>query len=180
YDCQEIIVKVTNNIQSYQTKKANGSGREVLKEVVTYTFKPSSMIEVEVEISALEAIKIITYMGHQSMTADVWNGEIFFEDDPKRKWYGIANEKVSSGNKTNSNAREYTVRKNNNYLKGWINDFGLGKYQYITNNTELIYSNMPTAAKVYFNLVKDGEGLSLATSEIVKWSGGYKFFGGNA
>lgn len=58
--CRELKVIVTNLIQGGNTKKEDGSGRAILKEIVTYTFCGTS-IHVEVAAEALEDLTISQY-----------------------------------------------------------------------------------------------------------------------
>lgn len=69
-DC--VSVEWTNYVQGWNTKKADGTGREILMESPVWRFRPCDRIETENRIEALEDIRIGLYYGLQMASA--WLG----------------------------------------------------------------------------------------------------------
>ena len=63
-EATSIEIRWTNFVQGYNTTKADGTGREILKEVHRLVFAPDSIIE-DVELIPLEDIEIETWYGFQ-------------------------------------------------------------------------------------------------------------------
>jgi len=174
YDSNEVVVKVINQIQAYNTEKADGTGRAVLEETVFYITKPNATIEIKVSIRALEPIVIEQYMGLQ-MSSPTWNEAIFFDNDPNKKWTPCAGLNINSGAKNGgSSCQSFSMKKGEKRITMWLDEFGLGKRGSLEATQRLAYHE--SYNKAYFNLVRGGVGLTLDTDEIVKWKGGYKFF----
>lgn len=57
---KDLTVTVINHVQGYNTIKEDGSGREILKEVVKYTFKENK-IDITVEATPLEEVTVLRY-----------------------------------------------------------------------------------------------------------------------
>ena len=64
YSCDEVVIKSVNNVQANNTKKQDGSGREVLQEEMYYIFKNGRMY-VSNTITALEEINLSRWYGMQ-------------------------------------------------------------------------------------------------------------------
>ena len=167
----EIKIIVVNNIQSTDTKKQDGSGRECLQETVTYTITPNN-VDVDVEIKALENVKITTYYGLQTSNHS-YDCEILYTDDETMKnWTNCENVKIDGGTKLNSECCEYKIRKNNDLLVAWIdNGYGLGKRKYVNEDKPIVWT--ADYSKSYMVLVNGN--LDLITNEVLYWRGGYKF-----
>jgi hypothetical protein len=71
-DC--VSVEWTNYVQGWNTKKSDGTGREILMESPVWRFRPSDRIETENRIEALEDIRIGMYYGLQMAAA--WLGSV--------------------------------------------------------------------------------------------------------
>lgn len=69
-DC--VSVEWTNYVQGWNTKKSDGTGREILMESPVWRFRPGDRIETENRIEALEDIRIGLYYGLQMAAA--WLG----------------------------------------------------------------------------------------------------------
>lgn len=67
-----VSVEWTNYVQGWNTKKSDGTGREILMESPAWRFRPSDLIETENRIEALEDIRIGMYYGLQMAAA--WLG----------------------------------------------------------------------------------------------------------
>lgn len=64
YSCDEVVIKSVNNVQANNTKKQDGSGREVLQEEMYYIFKNGRMYVSNI-ITALEEINLSRWYGMQ-------------------------------------------------------------------------------------------------------------------
>ena len=73
--CNNISIVFVNQIQAYNTRKIDGTGREVLKETRFMSFDGSTMTS-KVMIDPLESIIIETYYGYQA-SAPSWNNILF-------------------------------------------------------------------------------------------------------
>ena len=61
----DVRVAWVNYVQGWNTKKSDGTGREILKEAPTWIFKPNGDVLVSNTITALEDIDIYMYYGLQ-------------------------------------------------------------------------------------------------------------------
>ena len=168
--CKIIVV---NNIQGFNTKKADGTGKEILQEEIIYTISPCK-INVDVKLTALEWCRISTYMGLQAQNTP-WEDRILICDDETHKqWVSLAYQNINGGNKTQSSCNKLILNKDDNYLEMKIdNSYGLGKLRYVGNTSPLMWC--ADYNKTYFNLVKDKE-LTLNKNDVAYWSGEYKIY----
>lgn len=166
----KLKIVVVNNIQSSGTKKVDGTGREVLEETVVYIITQNS-INVEVQIKALEQIKITKYYGLQTVN-NSYNGQLLYNDDSMKKWTDCNNVKIDGGVKAESDCGEFKLKNNNDLLIGWIDkNYGLGKRKYVNDDKPVVWS--ADYNKTYMVLI-DGN-CDLQTDEVLYWRGGYKF-----
>lgn len=167
----EVKIIVKNNIQSTDTKKEDGSGRECLQETVTYTITANN-IDVDVEIKALENVKITTYYGLQTNNHS-YEGQILYTDDETMKiWTNCESVKIDGGTKVNSECCEYKIKNNNDLLIAWIDgDYGLGKRKYVNDDKPLVWT--ADYNKSYMVLINGN--LDIVADQILNWRGGYKF-----
>jgi hypothetical protein len=172
---KEFKIISTQRIQAWNTKKLDGSGREVLEQVVTYTFK-GNHIDVVVRTKALENVDWTLWYGLQvvhSLNSN-WDGTVSYKDgNPSGKQNNIDND---SGSKS---VAPNIYRFENRGIKGdiisaWIDtNYGLGKRQYVSNNKPLGFNK--DYGKSYFNIIK-GENLEMQANDIVILHGGYEFY----
>lgn len=170
--CGSVLkIIVVNRIQSTDTKKEDGSGREVLEEQITYIFNGSEL-KVEAEIKALENIKITKYYGLQTNNQSYDGKLMYYNDVIIKKWADCSGVKIDGGIKSNSECCEYRIKKNNDMLVGYIDtNFGLGKRKYVDDNKPTVWT--ADYNKSYMVLV-DGN-LDIKMDEVLYWRGGYKF-----
>ena len=71
-----VIITWTNYVQGWNTKKADGTGREIIKENPKWTFYPDGNISTQNTITALEDINLYMYYGLQ-MQAGWMDGGAF-------------------------------------------------------------------------------------------------------
>lgn len=166
----KLKIVVVNNIQSSGTKKVDGTGREILEETIVYTITQNS-INVEVQIKALEQIKITKYYGLQTVN-NSYNGQLLYNDDSMKKWTDCNNVKIDGGVKAESDCGEFKLKNNNDLLIAWVDkNYGLGKRKYVDDDKPVVWS--ADYNKTYMVLI-DGN-CDLQTDEVLYWRGGYKF-----
>lgn len=163
YSCNRVDVIVTNYIQAGNTKQEDGNGREVLKEVVTYSFVDNK-INVSVFSTALEAITISKYYG---MQIDHYsNNYVFFADDkiyqsPGNVYYNVPNPtRMIQG-----------VNSNGDKIQARLNAIALGNLYYSEKSK---YSFCADYGKAYYSLI-GGSSYKLAKDESIYWEGSYTF-----
>lgn len=128
-------------------------------------------INVEVQIKALEQIKITKYYGLQTVN-NSYNGQLLYNDDSMKKWTDCNNVKIDGGTKAESDCGEFKLKNNNDLLIGWIDkNYGLGKRKYVNDDKPIVWS--ADYNKTYMVLI-DGN-CDLQTDEVLYWRGGYKF-----
>ena len=172
-DDNKCKIVVVNNIQGFNTKKVDGSGKEILQEEIIYTITPCK-INVDVKLTALEWCKISTYMGLQAQNTP-WDTKILIcDDDTHKQWMSLAYQNINGGNKNQSTCNKLILNKGNDYLEMKIDSsYGLGKLKYVSDTAPLVWC--ADYNKTYFNLVK-GKDLTLTKNDVICWSGEYKIY----
>lgn len=170
-----VKIIVVNRIQSTDTKKSVGGGREVLEETITYIVTPNE-IKIEAQIRALENIKITKYYGIQTNLnsyADREKGELFYtNDDTCKKFKLCGYRSINAGNKTQSNCPEYIIKNENDKIISYIDvTYMLGRRNFVDNEKPVAWT--ADYNKSYMVLI-DGN-CDLEQDEILLWKGGYKF-----
>lgn len=164
----EVMVTVSNRIQAGNTKEADGSGREVLSEVVTYRFH-SDTVAVSVVSTALEDLTIDNYYGMQSCFGGTVN---MYSADSMRTFHTDG----YHGSPVRVSRMECSM-DDGHQVVCLLDSTGLGaqdRYNRCTEDTDRQYCFTSPFGKAYFRLV--GEvGLSLSRSDAVCWSGAYVF-----
>ena len=159
----KLEIQWANNVQAYNTTKADGSGREVMTEYHTMTFNGDKW-NTHVELMSLEDIKVTTCYGFQFVTHYI----------NKIKYVG------------GSNRVEYTdLTKNNDCGTGKANKIiGLGDLYKFEIELDLGYDLGASSSyanphafyqnygKVYFNL---SNGIWINKGESYHYRGSYKF-----
>ena len=172
-DNNKCKIVVVNNIQGFNTKKVDGTGKEILQEEIIYTISPCK-INVDVKLSALEWCRISTYMGLQAQNTP-WDERILIcDDDTHKQWVSLAYQNINGGNKTQSSCNKLILNKGSDYLEMKIDtSYGLGKLKYVSDSSPLMWC--ADYNKTYFNLVKDKD-LTLTKNDVICWSGEYKIY----
>ena len=168
--CKIIVV---NNIQGFNTKKVDGTGKEILQEEIIYNITPGK-VNVDVKLTALEWCRISAYMGLQAQNTP-WEDRILIcDDDTHKQWIKLAYQNINGGNKLQSSCNKLILNKDNDYLEMKIdNSYGLGKLRYVSDSSPLMWC--ADYNKTYFNLVKDKD-LTLTKNDVIYWSGEYKIY----
>lgn len=172
-DDNKCKILVVNDIQGFNTKKVDGSGKEILQEEIIYTITPCK-INVDVKLTALEWCRISTYMGLQAQNTP-WDTKILIcDDDTHKQWMSLGYQNINGGNKSQSSCNKLILNKGNDYLEMKIDSsYGLGKLKYVSDTSPLMWC--ADYNKTYFNLVKDKD-LTLAKNDVICWSGEYKIY----
>ena len=172
----KVVLKVRNNIQAWNTKKNDGTGREVIQEIVTYTVTPGN-IDVEVEIRALEKIKISTYYGMQVYFMNFWNNRIFYKGNGVNTSSALTVDTYSP-TKSKKQINEFWLcnSDNNHWLSASVlNNYGIGNHAYISDDDYQVRA-MPKIKKAYHNLITSNNPVVLDISESIAWRGRYKLW----
>ena len=165
---RKIEVVVVNEINASNTAKSDGTGRNVLQEIVTYTFIEGK-IDVDVKIKALEDITIKEYYGLQIEASGYKENVTFISDDTivtdytKYSYVGTKQDQIC--NTIISNGSDKCIIAN-------IDDsYGLGRRKYVSDTSYTAWS--ADYGKSYFYLVK-GKDLELNKNQCAFWRGFYK------
>ena len=166
----KLIVK--NLIQASNTKKSDGTGRNVLRETITYIIKGDGKIEVSNKIEALEDITIKEYYGIQVDNAGKYIDSIIYLNDISKK---VDFTSYNSYGIKNNPCRRYIGVGGTDYVTAYVEDEGLGRFNYVAENTATAWNS--NYKKSYFNLVRDID-LVLTEGQGTYWKGGYIFSSG--
>ncbi|MDT7016994.1 hypothetical protein [Latilactobacillus curvatus] len=164
---------VTNLVQGTNTKKVDGSGREILQEKITYTIVCGN-INVEAEYTALEDLTISGYSFLQFQMVYRFHSKfIAYDDDDHRKWIDNLSSDIYGGDKTisSTNCMQFTG-ESDKCTMFYDPNFGLGKMQY-NNSYRWCYRNYE---KGYFNLINPSDSpITFRSGDVFACRGGYKF-----
>jgi len=155
----------SNNVQASNTKKADGTGREVLTENY-HAHYDGFKWDVDCNIQFLEDVTWKIYYGLQCSN-DAWNDFVFYHSSPNRKW-NVGTDNSTSGSTT---CNLVTLKKDANYLDiGLDSAMGLGNREFLTSGDACFTKSY---AKTYFNLVKE---TSILSGDTVSYAGFYRFY----
>lgn len=190
--CDEVIIEWDNFIQGNNTKKSDGSGREILKEHHVVRFD-GYRFYVENYITALEDIYIYTYYGlqmrHEYTTSSYYQ---FLGSKTSKSTYLPQNyvEQVTqrrySGDKYSRDITNYNGESTRPFYLDkrmmHIDEVGLGDFEYVKSNDSSCFASN---GKMYFNLIAgfDEENktidmnnvLNLSENDCVFFRGWYEF-----
>lgn len=152
--CGKIKIIWTNMVQAYNTTKANGSGREVLKEIHELSFDGYEWIS-HIELIPLEDIEVESWYGLQCSFGDLYNGKMKYigglnreSIDISTKVYSKSGNRFASGLIAQKNTDRMVMELDVNYDLGdrsmydgdeglWTNSGALKGYTYLINNSLL-------------------------------------------
>jgi hypothetical protein len=179
----KIVIHWTNYVQATNTKKADGTGREVLREDYEMSFDGVKFV-VKNAITALEAIKITTYYGLQGQQFPTISGSYMLYYEGSKTTRAAVRSNIS-GNCGDKNCR-IIKQVGNAYAKldtlGGVKmpsydiemtAFDLGDF---SNVESVNYSAHCSSGKVYYNLIARDEGIELAANDVLRFVGGYRFY----
>ena len=185
-----IKLEFENLVQASNTKKADGTGRGVLKEHYTIIITPDRGLEVECEITILEDVFIKTYYGLQSNYSNVkTDGKLLLIDgvgsytkdtvvyDIAKNYVPMAS--VSSGDilftagSKENGSRCNKVKVKSDIIKSEMSLKEPIKYtDYVPTSFDglVLFSGY---GKIYFTQIKDTD---FTANTVLNWVGGYKFY----
>lgn len=167
---KQVSVTWDTYVQASNTKKADGSGREVLVEHHTLTCDGVTW-NTEVEIVFLEDVVWSCYYGLQTINF-CWNQEVRYDGGA---WQSLS-AKSEAPSKT---CGLVTLHKGNDYLDmGLDSTYGIGNREYLYGKKAAgafvrVYG--PGNSKAYFDLV-DGRSWRMKANASVRYRGHYKFY----
>ena len=166
-----IVVKVVNEACAYNTvDTATGERRDVLREIITYTFYPNVQT-VSIDMEALEPIE---FYGHRGISMQRHNHNQFAyvptDSNGQKSAGGAFNFKSTSEGSDGDRIVQYNA---DNHLAVMFLDerLGLGDFELNSNDPRWFMS----AGKTYSNTIEQGTYHPVATNEILSLSGGYHF-----
>lgn len=166
-----------NYVQGNNTKKADGTGREILTERYTVYFD-GDKFKVKNVIEALEEIYIYTYYGMQAKQMYAGSSGAY-AIDPLYYLGSKANKERQPRNTVTSAedkyCREMLYVGRNDILDMFMDNVGLGDFTLATEDPVSAFSS---TGKLYFNLINATDasgGLVLNTKDVIYYTGWYQF-----
>ena len=155
-----------NRVQATNTKKADGTGREVLKETFHMHFDGDKWT-LDGMLEPLEALSSWSYYGIQMSRASAYNGYIFYHDSPdNRTWHSTR----AASNSGTDKCRTITMHDGADYFEMHVGTDGLGDFA--LNRQE--NSFFSTDSKTYSHLVKNAS--DIGANSVFTYCGWYKWY----
>lgn len=174
----DLVIETTSNIQGFNTKKKDGSGREIIQQKVKMTFN-EGRADVHIKMTPLEKVRIHTYYGLQTALSQLYaNSSIRYESGDSPEWKDTSSGPNDSGPKGKyPNVYRMTVKnKHNDEVLVWLDTkYGLGKR---LNVSDKYPSAFFVGYKSYFNLI-NGVPLILSTGQSAEVHGGLEWIRSN-
>ncbi|ENZ7246188.1 hypothetical protein EJW94_RS11880 [Enterococcus hirae] len=173
--CKKAKAVVINYIQGLNTKKSDGSGREILKETVYYEFT-QDCINVTVEAEALEDITIEEYYFLQFQRTVLFREPFLVVGDPiNSKRISEYDINIYGSNTPESQVTQMIFNGNDDVAElNYDPTYGIGKLYYNIGSPSWHYRSY---GKAYFDLISRKKvPLRLEKGEILHCRGGYKFY----
>ncbi|MEY9091731.1 hypothetical protein ABH899_000330 [Paenibacillus sp. RC84] len=174
----KVKIEVVNRIQGYNTKEADGSGREILQETVSYEIE-GGKVRVRTDIVPLENITLYRYYGLQSVNG-AWNREVRYYAGKTEVARSEAGKYSDSGMKSlHPDVDKYLLGSasqngfRHQLLVSLDRHYGLGKLHYLAEDQPVVFTQ--EYGKSYFLQVYNKPAL-LRKGEKISWRGGYYFF----
>ena len=171
-----IRIQVQNKIMASNTVKADGNGRYVISEIVTYEIGTDMKLNVKVTLEAIEDVKIYKYYGMQGnflgyKTNYEW-AQINYLNNNDILYYATLG--TESTNLQNAKCNEIIVDDRKlNTVSMYIKPVGLGTFFL---NTEDRCALATKWSKVYYNLIrKENEPFLFYNHKCLFWEGVYDF-----
>ncbi len=159
----EIMVKWENRVQGRNTVKADGSGRELLKEEYTMVMD-GEKLNVHNVITPLEEVKIPNYYGLQ-MTP--WFDTVEYLNAKTPGPFAIG-----TSTATDHACREALFEKDGLYCKMFMLPVGIGNFEHLPSNKASIFT--ADYGKSYFYPLNDN--CIFPAGEPIEFRGGYQFY----
>ena len=165
----EIVVKWENRVQGTNTCKADGSGREVLKEEYTMVMD-GEKLNISNVITALEEVKIGNYYGLQ-MTP--WFATVEYINGKTPGPYNIGTSTAGS-----LSCNEALYQKDGLYVKMFMLPMvGMGDFRYANpSRNGSVFNDAGSSSKSYCNMIGGTGAVTVAANDTLEFSGGYQFY----
>lgn len=166
--CKHLEIVVSNNIQGWNTRKSDGTGREILQEVVRYVIDSDfDKIKVYNNISPLEDVTISLYYGMQIAFARDF---VEFNSEKKSEWLA----KNTSSSYVGGNLDSVDGKASDGFVQSMsVHPKGLGHFYYVPENTAKAFQS----DKIYYNLIRQDLGLSVGESVFFEADYAFNFEG---
>lgn len=157
----------SNDVQATNTKKADGSGRNVLTE--NYELEmTSNHIGVSCKAEFLEPVNVSRYYGLQTVIPAFYKDKIFYESSDNLK-YNSAGVLTTSINDT---CNHIVISKNGNFIDVELDtNTGMGRSGFRATSLHNAFSN--TSDKSYFYLIED---TNFDAGDVVSYKGSYSIY----
>ena len=170
YYAHKINVICTNRIQGNNTKKKDGTGREILEEEVTFTIT-QGVIDIENKIKPLEEIRIDRYYGLQAYTQKYKSdgGTVYYVNGKSNTIYplGVSDSGTLADG---SSCRKMIVSTNEHNFSLELSDIGLTNKRLINDTDKLAFWS---GDKLYFQVISKHTDLQLG--DMLYLHGTYRF-----
>lgn len=157
--CNGVVINITNEICGYNTWKADGTGRRILKEQIRITIGLTAKMDVEIIHTALEDVQRVRYYGLQCVN-DAYTAGIQYLGGANRALNPI-DAASDCGNKTCRDGRLLSI--NGDVMLTHMDDVDLGSFAYAPANDASYFAT--TATKAYFALISNNGSASEAFSQ---------------
>ncbi len=173
----DLVIETTSNIQGFNTKKKDGSGREIIQQKVKMTFN-EGRADVHIKMTPLEKVRIHTYYGLQTALSQLYaNSSIRYESGDSPEWKDTSSGPNDSGPKGKyPNVNSMIARnKSNDVIVAWLDTKnGLGERLNVSDTYPAAFF---VGYKSYFNLV-NGIPLTISPGQTAEVSGGFAWLKG--
>ena len=147
--CNGLTINITNEICGYNTWKADGTGRRILKEQIRITIGLTAKMEVEIIHTALEDVERMRYYGLQCVN-DAYTAGIQYLGGANRALNPI-DAASDCGNRTCRDGR--LLSNDGDVMLTHMDDVDLGSFAYAPANNASYFAT--TATKAYFALISN-------------------------
>lgn len=174
----KITIRVVNHIQGYNTKREDGSGREILKETVAYEIV-GGRVRVHTEIEALEDVTFYRYYGLQTVNT-AWNDQVVYAAGNHIAAASPGKSYSDSGKlSVNPDVDKYVLtsgesKQIRHHLLVWLDrKYGIGTMEHVAAQRPAAFTQ--EYGKTYFLQIADTSPV-LSKGKTYSWRGGYHFF----
>ena len=147
--CNGVVINITNEICGYNTWKADGTGRRILKEQIRITIGLTAKMDVEIIHTAMEDVQRVRYYGLQCVN-DAYTAGIQYLGGTNRALNPI-DAASDCGNKTCRDGR--LLSNDGDVMLTHMDDVDLGSFAYAPANNASYFAT--TATKAYFALISN-------------------------
>lgn len=164
--CNFVDIYWSNRVQAYNTRKADGTGREILQENYHLHYD-GHKFEIRNTIEFLESATWKSYYGLE-VQRTAWKEKLLYRSSANRKW----NDGSLSSNSTDKNCNIVTLYNGTDYLDVSVDEnIGLGRKTLLTTSS---YNSFSSTSKTYFWLVDGSQ--TVEAGDIFTLEGYYRFY----